>query len=306
MGFNVQIMPLPEVYLAIQQGAVSGQENPIDTIYANKFYEVAPNVTLTQHVYSPIPLTISEKTWQKLSPADREAVHQGGEGSGGLEPQGNQRQRRPPAEGDGERRAPRSRGPTSGRSATRCSRSTPRPRRSTAPMSTPSWPTPKRCARPCRRSKRAASAGSAGAAPARRDPARPQARSMRAAARRTRRAPRRMPLARRGRRLDRRRASARRWSCSSSSMWCCTCSARTSPGPPSSCELLMVWVTFLGGACGGAARRAHDDHRVPRQARPARPRARPTRAVQLLVPGGAGAARLVRHGHRRSPAGATS
>jgi TRAP-type transport system periplasmic protein len=74
MGFGVQIMPLPEVYLAIQQGVVSGQENPIDTIYANKFYEVAPYITLTQHVYSPIPLTVSEKTWQKLSPADREGV----------------------------------------------------------------------------------------------------------------------------------------------------------------------------------------------------------------------------------------
>ncbi|HRA62401.1 MAG: TRAP transporter substrate-binding protein [Rhodoferax sp.] len=74
MGFNIQIMPLPEVYLAIQQGAVSGQENPIDTIYSNKFYEVAPNVTLTNHVYSPIPLTISEKTWQKLAPADQKAI----------------------------------------------------------------------------------------------------------------------------------------------------------------------------------------------------------------------------------------
>jgi tripartite ATP-independent transporter DctP family solute receptor len=74
MGFTVQIMPLPEVYLAIQQGAVAGQENPIDTIYANKFYEVAPNVTLTNHVYSPIPLTISEKTWQKMSPAHQAAV----------------------------------------------------------------------------------------------------------------------------------------------------------------------------------------------------------------------------------------
>jgi TRAP-type C4-dicarboxylate transport system substrate-binding protein len=74
MGFAVQIMPLPEVYLAIQQGAVAGQENPIDTIFSNKFYEVAPNVTLTNHVYSPIPLTISEKTWQKLSPADQAAV----------------------------------------------------------------------------------------------------------------------------------------------------------------------------------------------------------------------------------------
>jgi tripartite ATP-independent transporter DctP family solute receptor len=74
MGFSVQIMPLPEVYLAIQQGAVAGQENPIDTIFSNKFYEVAPNVTLTNHVYSPIPLAISEKTWQKLSAEDRTAV----------------------------------------------------------------------------------------------------------------------------------------------------------------------------------------------------------------------------------------
>jgi tripartite ATP-independent transporter DctP family solute receptor len=74
LGFGVQIMPLPEVYLAIQQGAVAGQENPVDTIYSNKFYEVAPNVTLTRHVYSPIPLTISEKTWQKLSPADQKAI----------------------------------------------------------------------------------------------------------------------------------------------------------------------------------------------------------------------------------------
>ena len=74
MGFNIQIMPLPEVYLAIQQGAVSGQENPVDTIYSNKFYEVAPHVTLTNHVYSPIPLAIAEKTWQKFSDADKKAV----------------------------------------------------------------------------------------------------------------------------------------------------------------------------------------------------------------------------------------
>ena len=74
MGFNIQIMPLPEVYLAIQQGAVSGQENPIDTIYSNKFYEVAPNVTLTNHVYSPIPLAVSEKTWQRIAPADQQAI----------------------------------------------------------------------------------------------------------------------------------------------------------------------------------------------------------------------------------------
>ena len=74
MGFTIQIMPLPEVYLAMQQGAVQGQENPIDTIYSNKFYEAAPHITLTNHVYSPIPLAISEKTWQKLSAGDQKAV----------------------------------------------------------------------------------------------------------------------------------------------------------------------------------------------------------------------------------------
>jgi TRAP-type transport system periplasmic protein len=74
IGFGVQIMPLPEVYLAIQQGAVAGQENPIDTIFSNKFYEVAPNVTLTRHVYSPIPMAISEKTWAKLTPEDQKAI----------------------------------------------------------------------------------------------------------------------------------------------------------------------------------------------------------------------------------------
>lgn len=74
MGFNVQTMPLPEVYKAIQQGTVSGQENPIDTIYSNKFYEVAPHVTLTNHVYSPLPLAISEKTWQKMTFEDQKAI----------------------------------------------------------------------------------------------------------------------------------------------------------------------------------------------------------------------------------------
>lgn len=74
MGFSVQLLPIPEVYMAIQQGTVSGQENPIDTVFANKFYEVAPYITVTNHAYNPIPLAMSEKTWAKLSAADRQAV----------------------------------------------------------------------------------------------------------------------------------------------------------------------------------------------------------------------------------------
>lgn len=74
MGFSVQLLPIPEVYMAIQQGTVSGQENPIDTVFANKFYEVAPHITVTNHTYNPIPLAVSEKTWARLAAADREAV----------------------------------------------------------------------------------------------------------------------------------------------------------------------------------------------------------------------------------------
>lgn len=74
MGFTTVVMPVTEVYLGIQQGTVIGQENPTDTIFSLRFYEVAPFVTLTRHVYSPLPLAVAESTWQRLSPADREAV----------------------------------------------------------------------------------------------------------------------------------------------------------------------------------------------------------------------------------------
>jgi tripartite ATP-independent transporter DctP family solute receptor len=74
IGFNPVVLPVTEVYLAIQQGTVDGQENPVDTIYSIRFYEVAKHITLTQHVYSPIPLAVSEITWKRLSDADKQAV----------------------------------------------------------------------------------------------------------------------------------------------------------------------------------------------------------------------------------------
>jgi TRAP-type transport system periplasmic protein len=71
IGFTTQVIPVPDVYRAIQEGKVIGQENPIDTIYALRFFEVAPHITLTQHVYSPLPVTVAEQTWAKISTADR-------------------------------------------------------------------------------------------------------------------------------------------------------------------------------------------------------------------------------------------
>ncbi len=79
IGFQTVVMPITDVYLAIQQGTVNGQENPVDTIKSLRFYEVAPNITLTRHVYSPLPLTVSEKTWQSFSEEDKAAISKASE-----------------------------------------------------------------------------------------------------------------------------------------------------------------------------------------------------------------------------------
>jgi TRAP-type transport system periplasmic protein len=81
-GWNPVILPVTEVYLAIQQGTVTGQENPIDTIYSQRFYEVAKHITLSQHVYSPLWLAIAERTWKTLSPEDQAAVSRAGQEAG--------------------------------------------------------------------------------------------------------------------------------------------------------------------------------------------------------------------------------
>ena len=90
IGFSVQIMPLPEVYLAIQQGTVAGQENPVDTIYSNKFYEVAPYVTLTRHVYSPIPLAVVGADLAEVLRCRQAGRAQGRPGGRRVQPQGDQ------------------------------------------------------------------------------------------------------------------------------------------------------------------------------------------------------------------------
>jgi tripartite ATP-independent transporter DctP family solute receptor len=74
LGANPTVMALGEVYIGLQQGVIDGQENPIVTIYTQKFYEVAKYVSLTRHIYAPIPLSTNEKMWQKLDKATQEAI----------------------------------------------------------------------------------------------------------------------------------------------------------------------------------------------------------------------------------------
>jgi TRAP-type transport system periplasmic protein len=64
-------MAFPELFTALQQGTVDGQENPIPIILASKFAQVQKHLSLTAHVYSPAVLILSPKIWDKLNEADR-------------------------------------------------------------------------------------------------------------------------------------------------------------------------------------------------------------------------------------------
>ena len=64
-------MAFPELFGALQQGTVDGQENPIPVILSSKFAQVQKHLSLTAHVYSPALLLLSPKVWNKLSDADK-------------------------------------------------------------------------------------------------------------------------------------------------------------------------------------------------------------------------------------------
>lgn len=67
-------MPFAEVYLALKTNAVDGQENPLSTIDAQKFYEVQPYCALTGHIINDNNYIISKIVFDKLSPAQQEAI----------------------------------------------------------------------------------------------------------------------------------------------------------------------------------------------------------------------------------------
>lgn len=64
-------MAFPEVFGALQQGVVDGQENPIPVILASKFSQVQKHLSLTGHVYSPALLITSPRIWNRLNDADK-------------------------------------------------------------------------------------------------------------------------------------------------------------------------------------------------------------------------------------------
>jgi TRAP-type transport system periplasmic protein len=73
LGASPQPMPFPEVYTALEQRVVDGQENPLATILASKFYEVQKHTVLSNHIYSVWALLMSKRFWDRLS-ADEQKI----------------------------------------------------------------------------------------------------------------------------------------------------------------------------------------------------------------------------------------
>ncbi|MFT4243082.1 MAG: TRAP transporter substrate-binding protein [Acidovorax sp.] len=74
LGGNPTPLAFPELYAALEQKAVDGQENPVSVIQANKFAEVQKYLTLTNHQYNPQSLIFSKKVWDGLSAAEQKVL----------------------------------------------------------------------------------------------------------------------------------------------------------------------------------------------------------------------------------------
>src|SRR3954463_1189242 len=71
VGANATPIAFAEVYLALQQGTVDGQENQLPTIMAKKFYEVQSHIILTGHITECLVSIIGGHVWSKLTPDEQ-------------------------------------------------------------------------------------------------------------------------------------------------------------------------------------------------------------------------------------------
>ncbi len=75
-------MAVGEVYTAIQQGTVDGQENPVGFLYGGAYYEVCDYLTLTGHVKMPIQWVMSEAVWNSMSAEQQKILVESGNEAG--------------------------------------------------------------------------------------------------------------------------------------------------------------------------------------------------------------------------------
>lgn len=84
LGAIVTPISFAELYLALSQHVVDGEENPIAVIFFNKYYEVQKYLALTRHIYNNMILTVSAITWGKLTPQAQAIFQEEGRSAGDL------------------------------------------------------------------------------------------------------------------------------------------------------------------------------------------------------------------------------
>jgi tripartite ATP-independent transporter DctP family solute receptor len=76
LGATVVTINFNELTMALKQGVVDGQENPIAVIYSNKLYETQKFITMTGHNYNTMVHVVSKKVWDKLTPAQQKIIRE--------------------------------------------------------------------------------------------------------------------------------------------------------------------------------------------------------------------------------------
>jgi tripartite ATP-independent transporter DctP family solute receptor len=74
LGATATPLAFGEVYLGLKTGTIDGQDNPLPTVRAAKFYEVTKQLVLTNHLVDGIFIAISDKAWKAMTPAHRQKV----------------------------------------------------------------------------------------------------------------------------------------------------------------------------------------------------------------------------------------
>jgi TRAP-type transport system periplasmic protein len=74
LGITVVTIGFSELPMALKQGVVDGEENPIGVIYSGKFYETQKSITMTGHNYNSMVHVISKRVWNKLTPAQQTII----------------------------------------------------------------------------------------------------------------------------------------------------------------------------------------------------------------------------------------
>jgi len=74
LGANPTPLPFGEVYLGLQAGTVDGQDNPLPSVEAAKFYEVTEQIVLTSHLVDAINVAVNNQTWEQLTDEEKAAM----------------------------------------------------------------------------------------------------------------------------------------------------------------------------------------------------------------------------------------